>query len=158
MTHNLLIIDDSATVRKLIEISLRGKALRPHFADTGADALRRVAALAPAAILLDFMLPDMTGVDVCRALAADPRTQSIPILVVTAKDERIRHDFQAFPSVIDFIGKPFSPPDLIARIDRAIAGTTAGAAATLAPAAILLDFMLPDMTGVDVCQIGRAHV
>ncbi|HSS01075.1 MAG TPA: response regulator [Kofleriaceae bacterium] len=127
MIRDVLVIDDSATVRKLVEISLRGRPLRPHFADSGSEGIRSAATIAPAAILLDFMLPDMTGVDVCRALAADPRTQSIPILVVTAKDERIRHDFQAFPSVIDFIGKPFSPPDLIARIDRAIAGAVAGA-------------------------------
>jgi len=129
VTRDVLVIDDSATVRKLVEISLRGRPLRPHFAESGSEGIRSAATISPAAILLDFMLPDMTGVDVCRALAADPRTQSIPILVVTAKDERIRHDFQAFPSVVDFIGKPFSPPDLIARIDRAIAGAPAPAAA-----------------------------
>lgn len=126
MTRNVLVIDDSATVRKLVEISLRGRPLRPHFADSGSEGIRCAAALAPSAILLDFMLPDMTGVDVCRALAADPRTQSIPILVVTAKHERVRGEFQPFPAVVDFIGKPFAPPDLIARIDRAIAGVPSG--------------------------------
>jgi len=123
VTRDVLVIDDSATVRKLIEISLRGRQLRAHFADSGVEGIRRASALAPAAILLDFMLPDMTGVDVCRALAADQRTQTIPILVVTAKHERTRSEFQPFPSVVDFIGKPFTGPDLIARIDRAIAGT-----------------------------------
>jgi CheY-like chemotaxis protein/DNA-binding Lrp family transcriptional regulator len=122
MMHDVLVIDDSATVRKLVEISLRGRPLRPHFADSGGEGIRCATALAPAAILLDFMLPDMTGVDVCRALAADVRTQTIPILVVTAKHERTRSEFQPFPSVVDFIAKPFAAPDLIARIDRAIAG------------------------------------
>jgi CheY-like chemotaxis protein len=126
VTHNVLVIDDSATVRKLVEISLRGRPLRPHFAGSGSEGIRCAATLAPSAILLDFMLPDMTGVDVCRALAADPRTQSIPILVVTAKDDRARSEFDPFPSVVDFIGKPFAPPDLIARIDRAIAGVRSG--------------------------------
>jgi CheY-like chemotaxis protein len=141
--HDVLVIDDSATVRKLVEISLRGRALRPHFADSGSEGIRCATTLTPSAILLDFMLPDMTGIDVCRALAADSRTQSIPILVVTAKHERMRSEFQPFPAVVDFIGKPFAGPDLIARIDRAISGATgtplphphphpAGAAASLA--------------------------
>lgn len=125
MSRDVLVIDDSATVRKLVEISLRGRALQPHFADSGSEGLRRATALAPAAILLDYVLPDTTGVEVCRALAADPRTQTIPILVVTAKPERMRSDFQPFPAVVDFITKPFAAPDLIARIERAIAGAAA---------------------------------
>ena len=128
MTRNVLVIDDSATVRKLVEISLRGRPLVPHFADSGGEGIRCATALAPAAILLDFVLPDMTGVDVCRALAADVRTQSIPILVVTAKHERLRSEFQPFPAVVDFIAKPFAAPDLIARIDRAITSAAAGSA------------------------------
>jgi len=135
MTRDVLVIDDSATVRKLVEISLRGRSLRAHFAETGGDGIRRATALAPSAILLDFMLPDMTGVDVCRALAADARTQTIPILVVTAKHERTRSEFQPFPAVVDFIGKPFTGPDLIARIERAIVGTAPGAASRAAPRA-----------------------
>ena len=125
MSHGVLVIDDSPTVRKLVEISLRGRALRPYFAETGREGIRSAAALAPSAILLDFVLPDMTGIEVCRALAADARTRSIPILVVTAKHERTRIEFQPFPSVIDFVAKPFVAPDLIARIERAIAGVTA---------------------------------
>ncbi|HEX3766639.1 MAG TPA: response regulator [Kofleriaceae bacterium] len=128
MTRDVLVIDDSATVRKLVEISLRGRPLQPHFADSGADGLRRAAALTPAAILLDYVLPDTTGVEVCRALASDPRTQAIPVLVVTAKPERMRAEFQAFPSVVDWITKPFAGPDLIARIERALAAAAGGGA------------------------------
>ncbi|HLL24128.1 MAG TPA: response regulator, partial [Kofleriaceae bacterium] len=118
--RDLLVIDDSATVRKLVELSMRGTDLRPHFAATGGEGVQRAAALAPSAILLDCVLPDMTGLDVCGALAADARTASIPILVVTAKHERTRIEFQPFTSVVDFIGKPFTAPDLIARVERAI--------------------------------------
>jgi CheY-like chemotaxis protein len=128
VTRDVLVIDDSATVRKLVEISLRGRALRPHFADSGSEGIRYAAALAPAAILLDYVLPDTTGVEVCRALAADPRTQTIPILVVTAKSERMRSEFQPFPAVVDFITKPFMAPDLIARLERAITGPSSGGA------------------------------
>ena len=51
MTRDVLVIDDSATVRKLVEISLRGRPLRPHFADSGSEGIRSATALAPAAIL-----------------------------------------------------------------------------------------------------------
>ncbi|HEY0987856.1 MAG TPA: response regulator [Kofleriaceae bacterium] len=149
MTRDVLVIDDSATVRKLVEISLRGRLLRAHFADSGAEGLRTAFALRPSAILLDFMLPDMTGVEVCRALAADPRTQGVPILVVSAKHERVRAEFQPFPSVVDFLGKPFAPSDLIARIDRAIAGA-AGApvgATPTGPAPTIPSAPLPVVTG-----------
>jgi len=151
MTRDVLVIDDSATVRKLVEISLRGRLLRAHFADSGAEGLRTAFALRPSAILLDFMLPDMTGVEVCRALAADPRTQSIPILVVSAKHERVRAEFQPFPSVVDFLGKPFAPSDLIARIDRAIAGAAGapvGATPVLTgPVPTMPSVPLPVVTG-----------
>ncbi|MEO7733093.1 MAG: response regulator, partial [Kofleriaceae bacterium] len=122
MTYDVLIIDDSATVRKLVEISLRGTALRPHFAGNGNDGIRLAATLAPAAILLDFVLPDMTGIDVCRALAGDARTETIPILVVTAKHERTRAQLAPFAAVTDFVTKPFAAADLLTRINRAIAG------------------------------------
>jgi CheY-like chemotaxis protein len=122
------VIDDSATVRKLVEISMRGRPLRPHFAENGTEGIRYATTLAPSVILLDFVLPDMTGVEVCRALAANVRTRSIPILVVTAKHERTRSEFQPFPSVVDFISKPFAAPDLLARIDRAINGAASGGA------------------------------
>jgi len=128
MSQDVLVIDDSATVRKLVEISLRGRPLRPHFAETGGEGIRTASALTPAVILLDFVLPDMTGVEVCRALAADPRTQRIPILVVTAKHERTRSEFQPFSSVVDFVAKPFVGPDLVVRIERAIAATQRGEA------------------------------
>ncbi|HEY6177984.1 MAG TPA: response regulator, partial [Kofleriaceae bacterium] len=110
MSHGVLVIDDSPTVRKLVEISLRGRALQPFFAETGSAGIRQATTLTPSAILLDFVLPDMTGIEVCRALASDARTRSIPILVVTAKHERTRVEFQPFPSVIDFVAKPFSGP------------------------------------------------
>lgn len=133
MSHGVLVIDDSPTVRKLVEISLRGRALRPYFAETGGEGIRSAAALAPSAILLDFVLPDMTGVEVCRALTADARTRNIPILVVTAKHERTRAEFRPFPSVIDFVAKPFVATDLVARIERAIGGSAAPVMTTPIP-------------------------
>jgi hypothetical protein len=73
------------------------------------------------------VLPDSSGLQVCRQLAADERTRSIPILLVTAKPESVRSEFRDYASVVDFISKPFTGPDLLRRIKRALAGSAAHA-------------------------------
>ena len=69
MSDRVLVIDDSTTLRKLVEIALRGTGAEIDFAASGSEGIRRAAAHPPDVILLDFMLPDMQGVDVCARLA-----------------------------------------------------------------------------------------
>jgi len=121
MTADVLVIDDSATIRKLVEMSLRGSPFQAHFAQCGAEGVEQARALRPAAILLDCVLPDVPGLEVCRQLAADERTRAIPILLITARASQVRDQFQGFPAVVDFLGKPFSAPDLLSRLGRAVA-------------------------------------
>jgi len=117
---DVLVIDDSATIRKLVEMSMRGTQFRVHFANSGADGLEQARALRPGVILLDCVLPDSSGLDVCRQLADDDRTRSIPVLLITARHERARDEFRQFGSVVDFVGKPFTGSDLLARVGRAV--------------------------------------
>ena len=119
----ILVIDDSATIRKLVEMSVRGTSLRARFSASGADGLAEARRLQPSAILLDCVLPDSSGQQICSQLAADERTRSIPILLVTAKPESVRDEFRDYASVVDFIAKPFTGPDLVRRIRRALAGS-----------------------------------
>jgi CheY-like chemotaxis protein len=97
-------------------MSMRGSPFSPHFAHSGSDGLQRARALRPAAILLDCVLPDLSGVEVCRQLSVDERTRSIPVLLITARSATARDEFREFPSVVDFVGKPFTGPDLLIRI------------------------------------------
>jgi CheY-like chemotaxis protein len=117
---DILVIDDSATIRKLIEMSMRGSMFEPHFSASGADGVELARKLAPSAILLDCVLPDSSAMQVCRQLAAHDRTRGIPVLIVSAKAEQVRPDFRDLAFVVDFIAKPFTGPDLLRRIQRAI--------------------------------------
>lgn len=119
----VLVIDDSATIRKLVEMTMRGTSFQPHFSALGADGIAQAKRVQPAAILLDCVLPDMSGVQVCRQLAADEQTASIPILIVSAKAESVREELRDLPSVVELVPKPFTGPDLLRRIRRALAGS-----------------------------------
>ena len=74
----ILAADDSVTVRKLIEISLKADEFDLHFAVNGKECLAKANALKPALLLLDYILPDMKGVDICHALLNRPETRDIP--------------------------------------------------------------------------------
>jgi CheY-like chemotaxis protein len=115
----LLVVDDSPTVRKLVELTLRTTPWTASFAANGAEAIRMARAQSPQAILLDVVLPDMQALDVCADLARSPQTEGIPIILMSAKDETCRRSFSRYSSVVDFIHKPFTPIDLAARIRTA---------------------------------------
>jgi CheY-like chemotaxis protein len=129
---HLLVVDDSQTVRKLVEISLRSSRYTADFATCGAEGALLATRRIPDLILLDFVLPDMRGTEVCANLAKDPRTAGIPVVLMTAKGENVRDLFSAYSSVVDYIGKPFTPTSVVEAIDRAL---TRRKEATLAPRA-----------------------
>jgi len=111
----VLVVDDTP-----INLSLMRDLLQSEYqvklAPTGARALKIAKATPPDLILLDIMMPDMDGYEVCRQLKADPLTASIPVIFLTAKnnteDEQIGFDL----GVVDYITKPISPPIIMARV------------------------------------------
>lgn len=116
MSHRLLVIDDSLTIRKLVEISFRDTGLAMDFASSGREGVRKAKASPPTLILLDYVLPDMKGVDVCARLAESEETANLPIVLMTAKGAEIREQFRPYGSVLDFISKPFGAADIKERI------------------------------------------
>jgi DNA-binding response OmpR family regulator len=118
----ILVIDDSTTVRKLVEISFRGTTTAVEFASSGAEGVRHAIAQPPDVILLDFVLPDMRGVDVCARLAMNPGTAAVPVVVMSAKREGVKDAFRVFPSVVDVIVTPFGMDEIRARIGAAMNG------------------------------------
>ncbi len=120
MAKRLLVIDDSLTIRKLVEISFRTTGWNIAFAPSGSAGLARAEHDVPDLILLDYVLPDMKGIDVCVRLAAQSRTASVPIILMTGKADAVRAEFQSYKSVVDYIGKPFSPQDLVAKVSGAL--------------------------------------
>jgi len=111
----ILIIDDQpATLRSLAQ-TLQG-AHTILVASTGQDALDIARSRSPDLILLDVMLPDISGLDVCRILKADPELNGIPVIFVTARDEAEDEAAGLDIGAIDYISKPFNPPIVRARV------------------------------------------
>jgi signal transduction histidine kinase len=112
----ILVVDDVQQNIQVVGTMLReaGYSIMP--ATTGAAALQRVQKKLPDLILLDLMMPEMDGLEVCRRLKSDATTQSIPIIFLTASNE-MSHLVQGLEAgAVDYVTKPFNPPELLARV------------------------------------------
>lgn len=112
----ILVVDDVSKNLQVVGTLLRKEGYRIVPATSGAQALERVRAETPDLILLDLMMPDMDGLEVCRRLKADALTQPVPVIFLTASNE-MEHLVQGFEvGAVDYITKPFNPPELLARV------------------------------------------
>ena len=107
--EKILVADDSLTIRKLVESVLCEEGYEVTTATTGAECLEQAAAKKPDLILLDYILPDMQGTDVCRSLINSPETWEIPILMMSSNGNAIRQLYQDLNNVADYLTKPFAP-------------------------------------------------
>jgi two-component system sensor histidine kinase/response regulator len=112
----ILVVDDVSKNLQVVGTLLRKENYRVVPATSGAQALERVRAELPDLILLDLMMPEMDGLEVCSKLKADPLTQRVPIIFLTASNE-MEHLVKGFEAgAVDYITKPFNPPELLARV------------------------------------------
>jgi CheY-like chemotaxis protein len=118
--ETILVIDDSPTICKLVELTLTKAGFRVDSARTGESGIESAQARRPTLILLDFLLPDFKGDDVCRALSANIALAQVPIIVMSAKGEDIGECFVAMPNVLNIITKPFSPEALLAVVTHSL--------------------------------------
>ncbi|MFT3805163.1 MAG: phosphate regulon transcriptional regulator PhoB [Burkholderiaceae bacterium] len=116
MSAQILIVEDEPAIRELIAVNLRHAGYVPLQAADVASARVQIDAALPDLILLDWMLPDTSGVELARRLRADARTRELPIIMLTARaDETDKlNGFDA--GADDYLTKPFSPRELLARI------------------------------------------
>jgi CheY-like chemotaxis protein len=122
----ILGVDDSLTIRRALEIVLKPAGYELELAADGAGAIHMAKAVNPALILLDFILPDMRGTDVCRRLAADPDTAHIPIVLISAKGAEIRQAYRDVGNVVTYITKPFKPQDVTSTVSEVLAKAREG--------------------------------
>jgi len=108
----ILGVDDSLTIRKALELVLKPAGYQLELAASGAEALEKARGFRPSVLLLDFILPDMRGTEVCKKLAADPETATIPVVLISAKGAEIRQAYQDVGNVVSYITKPFTPEDV----------------------------------------------
>jgi two-component system phosphate regulon response regulator PhoB len=112
----ILIVEDEPAIAELVAVNLRHNGLSPVWAEDGESAQREIDAVLPDAILLDWMLPGQSGVALARRWRADPRTKAIPILMLTARSDESDKVSGLDAGADDYITKPFSTQELLARI------------------------------------------
>jgi two-component system, OmpR family, phosphate regulon response regulator PhoB len=117
--RNILIIEDETDVADLLSLNLRKAGFRVSTAVDGGSGLQKARDDRPDFIILDLMLPKMSGLEVCRILKSDTATAQMPILMLTAKAEEIDRIVGLEFGADDYVTKPFSPREIVLRI-RAI--------------------------------------
>ncbi len=116
MSKKILVVDDEADVLDLVCMNLRGAGFTVITAETGATAIQKARAEQPELIVLDIMLPEMTGLEVCKTLKKDNTTVHIPIIMLTAKAEEVDRVVGLELGADDYVSKPFSPRELVLRV------------------------------------------
>jgi len=132
--ETILVVDDSPTICKLVELSLTKAGYRVETSRTGESGVEAAQAHRPDLILLDFLLPDMKGDDVCRAISGNVSLASVPVIVMSAKGEDISECFAVMPNVVNIISKPFSPDALLAVVSHTLEKSGGEPAAPMAKA------------------------
>jgi two-component system phosphate regulon response regulator PhoB len=139
---HVLVVEDEPDIRDLIVLHLSQEGFRCRTATSGADALAEVRAARPDLVVLDLMLPALGGLEVCRRLRAEPSTASLPIIMLTAKADEVDRVVGLELGADDYVVKPFSPKELVARVRavlRRARGPAAGATPVLRAGALTLD-------------------
>lgn len=112
----VLVVDDISQNLQVVADILEDVGYDTTFATSGEQALERIAIAQPHLILLDLMMPGMDGFQVCNRLKNDPKLAEIPVIFITASNEK-HHLIEAFEQgAVDYITKPFNPPELLARV------------------------------------------
>ena len=112
----VLVVEDDRDIAHLLSHSLGRAGFTVELLHNGADVLDSVRRTSPDLVLLDLMLPGLDGLEVCRALRDDPRTAALPIIVVTARAEESDRIVGLELGADDYITKPFSPNEVVARV------------------------------------------
>jgi two-component system phosphate regulon response regulator PhoB len=118
MKPRILVVDDEPDAVDLVAFNLRQAGWDVTTAGDGAEALAKARTQVPALIVLDIMLPEMDGLEVCKSLRRDPATAAIPIILLTARAGEVDRVLGLELGADDYLTKPFSPRELVLRIRK----------------------------------------
>src|SRR5437764_11071701 len=116
MTASVLIVEDEEPIQVLLTYNLEAEGFRARTTANGEDVARLVAEERPDLVILDWMLPGISGIEVCRLLRARSETRAVPIIMLTARGEESERVRGLATVADDYIVKPFSVPELLARV------------------------------------------
>jgi DNA-binding response OmpR family regulator len=112
----VMVIEDEKEIRDLVRYNLERAGFRVALADDGEDGLERIFAARPDAVVLDLMLPGLSGLEVLRELRGEPVTRDLPVVVLTARAAEMDKLLGFEHGADDYLTKPFSPRELVARL------------------------------------------
>jgi DNA-binding response OmpR family regulator len=137
MAARILIVDDSPTIRKVVRAILERRDYETIAAGDGQEALATLAWRSVDLILLDFVMPRMNGYQFCRELRADDKLKELPIVLMSAKADKIRGQFVQQTGAIDTITKPFDARGLVAVVEGALDRSKEGRGPPIPDAAVM---------------------
>lgn len=118
--HKILVVEDEADIAELIRVNLEMAKFGVVVVGSGEEAIEKAEEVNPDLILLDLMLPGLSGLEVCRRLKQDPKTKDLRIIMVTAKGEETDIVNGLEMGADDYVTKPFSPQILLARVQAVL--------------------------------------
>lgn len=152
MSHRILIVEDEPAIREMVAFALERAGFQYTEAETAGAAQVSIADQQPDLILLDWMLPDLSGVDLARRIKKEELTATIPIIMLTARGEEEDKIRGLDAGADDYVTKPFSPRELVARIKAVLRRTRGEAADDL----LEVEGLVLDPAGHRVSVDGRA--
>jgi len=123
-TKTVLVVDDEPDIVELVSYNLTKEGFEVSSASDGEEALNKIKKGSFDFLVLDLMLPGIQGVELCRILRNDPKTKNLPIIMLTAKGEEVDRILGLEMGADDYLTKPFSPRELIARIKAVLRRTS----------------------------------
>jgi two-component system phosphate regulon response regulator PhoB len=130
---SVLLVDDERDLLSLLDFNLRAAGFETLLATTAEEALHQLRRRVPDIVVLDLMLPDLSGTEVCRQLKADPRTKHVPVLMLTAKGEEVDRVVGFELGADDYVTKPFSMRELVLRVKAVLRRAAGGRPAERPP-------------------------
>lgn len=118
MTKSVMTVDDSKTMRDIVAFTLRGAGYRVSEAEDGVKALAALRGMSVDLVITDLNMPNMDGVKLIRALRADPRHRSVPILMLTTESDAAKKAEGRSAGATGWLVKPFSPEKLVELVAR----------------------------------------
>jgi DNA-binding response OmpR family regulator len=116
----VFVADDDPDIRELVTVKLEAAGFDVAAAADGQAALDRIRADPPDVVVLDLMMPGLTGLEVCAALRAEPDTARLPIILLTAKAQEADITKGLASGADDYVVKPFSPRELLSRVEAVL--------------------------------------
>ncbi len=120
---SVLLVDDERDLLSLVDFNLRAAGIETILATTGEEAISQLRRRVPDLVLLDLMLPDVAGTEVCRRIKNDPRTRHVPVVMLTAKGDEVDRVVGFELGADDYVTKPFSVRELVLRVKAVLRRT-----------------------------------